>query len=114
MKTWKKEALVVGSILAIIAIFKWQAIELLGGAAVFFTFMHTQVSFRLSEAEQHRTEAQVECHRKAQYYFIARECLWFIYFASLGAWSALAGVIIFLLYPIWRAYHLSRKLKNAK
>jgi hypothetical protein len=30
---------------------------------------------------------------------------WFVYFILLGAWSALAGVIVFLLYTPWRNYY---------
>jgi len=108
IRTWHKEAAVVGAVLTTVAWAKGQSIEWLGALAVFFTFMHAQVSFRLSESESRKTLAQVECHWKAQYYFLAKEACWFLYFIFLGAWSALIGVLVFLLYPLWRKWHLSK------
>jgi len=112
IRTWHKEVLVVGAILAAVAYLENRPIGWLCAVAVLFTFMHAQVSFRLSEAEEQRTIIQVECYKKAQYYFLAKESCWFLYFALLGAWPALVGVLVFLLYPIWRQYH-RRKTTNA-
>lgn len=109
LRTWHKEAAVVGAVLTTVAWAKDQPIEWLGALAVFLTFMHAQVSFRLSESESRKTLAQVDYHWKAQYYFLAKETCWFLYFIWLGAWSALIGVIVFLLYPLWRKWHLSKK-----
>jgi len=107
IRTWQLEATLVAIVLAAVAIYRGSKLEWLGSLAVFFTFMHAQVSFRLSEAEERRTVAQVECYRKAQYYFLAKEACWFSYFLLMGSWSALIGVFIFLIYPIWRNYHWS-------
>ena len=106
--TWAKEALVVGSILLAVALAKGQAIELLGALAVLLSFMHAQVSFRHAEASR-KSQPQVSCHWIAQYYFLGKEACWFSYFLCLGAWSALIGVLIFLIYPVWRKYNLGQK-----
>ena len=114
MKTWVKEAIVVGCLLAGIAYYQSETfgIEWLGSVAVFLTFCHTQIAFRMQEAEKNRGIAQVKCHLKAQYYFIAKEISWFSYFFFLKAWPALAGVVIFLLYPLWRKYHSNTTKEN--
>jgi hypothetical protein len=88
-------------------------IEYIGVAAVFFTFNHASVAEYMREAEARRAKNNspilVECHHKLPYYFYAKEMCWFAYFFLLGAHSALAGVIIFLLYQpwrkLWRKYH---------
>ena len=30
--------------------------------------------------------------------------LWLVYFVAKGAWSAIAGVALFLAYPLWRRW----------
>lgn len=142
MKTWVLEAGVVALILgAVVGMTGSKPIEWLGAVAVLLTFMHAQVSFRLSEAEDRRDglrrEAQalsqryehaaekpsladvqaadakyfhhVECHRWLARYHVGKELLWLAYFVAMGAWSALVGVFVFLLYPLWRGWHLRRK-----
>lgn len=106
MKTWHKEALIVAIILALVAGKK--PLEWLGSLAVLLTFMHAQIGFRLQEAEAQRipTQVHVACWWKLQYYFVAKELCWFLYFGLMGAWSALVGVVVFLVYPVWRRYHL--------
>ncbi len=84
-------------------------IEWIGIAAVFLTFGHASVAERLREREElrhlKRSPVEVHCYWKLPYYFYAKEILWFVYFILLGAWSALAGVILFLLYTPWRKYY---------
>lgn len=77
-------------------------VEWLGSLAVELTFGHASVSFRLAEAEANRSEIVVECHEKARWYFLGKEAAWLAYFALLGAWSPIVGVVVFLLYPWWR------------
>jgi hypothetical protein len=110
VKTWKKEALFVTLVLfGTTVIFHSKPIEYIGSLAVLFTFMHAQVSFRFSEAA--KNQMPVECHNWSTRYFVIKEILWFIYFTMLGAWSALIGVFVFILYPIWRNYrHLADAL----
>lgn len=111
MRTWHKEALVVGLVLAGTLIFSGRKpIEWVGSAAVFLTFLHAQIAFRLDEAAA-RVEGphEVECRYKLVWYFLGKEALWFAYFTWLGAWSALVGVATFLAYPSWRRYHLGKR-----
>lgn len=87
--------------------------ELIGATAVLFTFGHASVGFRLEEAQallaQNQGKATVECYKKMHTYFLLKECCWLVYFITLGAYSALVGVGIFLLYArwrsAWRTYH---------
>ncbi|MGB0925379.1 MAG: hypothetical protein ACPGTS_01580, partial [Minisyncoccia bacterium] len=94
-------------------------IEWIGVAAVFMTFKHTVVAFRLEEvlekATEHGDTAFNSHGRQKQFYFM-KEILWFLYFLSLGAYSALIGVFIFLLYPWWHdvreKYHTQSRLNR--
>lgn len=83
-------------------------IEWVGVAAVYFTFAHATVGDRLAEVQakeqKEKNKATVECYYKLEKYFYAKEICWCIYFFILGAWSALAGVFLFLMYPLWRKW----------
>lgn len=74
--------------------------------AVFFTFSHASVAQRLEEKQQQQLEthgeAEVECFRMLEAYFIGKEFLWMIAFIEMEAWPALTGVIIFLMFYPWR------------
>lgn len=105
---------VLGVLIAVALIARKGAIEYIGVAAVFFTFMHATIAEYMREAEAVRATGApdpnlVRCYYKLPYYFYAKECCWFAYFFLLGANSALVGVIIFLLYQpwrkLWRTYH---------
>ncbi|HEX2679623.1 MAG TPA: hypothetical protein VHM19_23400 [Polyangiales bacterium] len=101
-RTWQVEAAFVAFVLAGVAFASHKgAIEWLGVLVVFFTWMHASVADRM--AEQHAAQVGgVECHRWAGRYYWAKELLWFSYFAWIGAWSALAGCVLFLVWPLWR------------
>lgn len=109
--TWHIEVLFVLPLLMIPAIVinkGW--VEWIGVAAVFFSFMHASVAERLAEAEKIRSTIYnapdhpiaVHCYSKLEKYFYTKEVCWCLYFFILGAWSALIGVFIFLIYPSWR------------
>ncbi len=105
--TWHLEALFVATVLVAVAFVSGKgAVEWIGVGAVFFTWMHASVANRLEEAEAARaaarTKVEVECFRWATRYFYMKEVLWFAYFLLLGAWSALAGTVLFLCYGPWR------------
>lgn len=107
VRTWHVEAVCVAGALSIVAIWSGKGmIEWLGVAAVFFTWMHASVAHRLAEVQAEKeakhTMTEVECHRWTGRYFYLKEVLWFCYFIVLGAWSALAGTVLFLLYGWWR------------
>jgi hypothetical protein len=84
------------------------AVEWIGVFAVFFTFAHATVADRLAEIQakefRETKQATIECYYKLERYFYLKEALWFVYFLLLGAWSAIAGVFLFLLYPVWRKW----------
>lgn len=113
-QTWTIEQNFVLIILAAVALVSGsEPIEWIGVGAVYLTFGYTTISNRLEEIEHERQARgetpEVECYRKLQFYFFGKEILWTLYFIFLGAWSALVGVGLFLLYPywrkLWRKYH---------
>lgn len=113
-KTYHIENVFVLIILVTVGLFSGKGVvEWVGVLAVFFNFGYVSVANRLEEAEKNRISrgetTEVWCYEKLQHYLYAKEILWTVYFIMLHAWSALAGVGIFLLFPywrkIWRKYH---------
>jgi len=107
IKTWIIEYVLVGIILIAVALISHKGwIEWIGVLAVFLNFGYVQIADRMEEKEAQKfhinKKADIECYWKLKYYFYGKEILWFAYFLLLGAYSALAGVILFLLYPWWR------------
>jgi hypothetical protein len=112
--TWQIEAAVVGLVLATTAILTGNELkEWIGAFAVLFSFMHGQVSDRLAAAQEQMEKPNVECWRWAQRYFMAKEALWFVYFLMSQTYAALAGVVIFLIYPFWRKAYTKMKASAA-
>lgn len=102
---WQAEAAFVALVLSLVVVFTgndWR--EWLGAAAVFLSFMHGQVSRDLAVDQAQRPAPSVSCYRWAGRYFIGKEVLWFAYFLASQTWSALAGVVLFLIYPVWKRY----------
>ena len=116
IRTWQLELGVVSAALGA----TWQLSgggwrEAVGSCAVVAAFCHGQVADRLAEHAEmtERFAGQmtgdrlrwrlVDCWRWARRYYVAKEALWLVYFASLRAWAALVGVAVFLIYPLWRA-----------
>lgn len=109
IKTWQYEAAVVAAVLGATVLISGNTFkEWVGAAAVFFTFMHAQVADRMAEDQARMENPSVPCHNKTTVYFISKETLWLVYFVMSQTWAALAGVIIFLIYPFWRKYRKSR------
>ena len=109
MKTWKVEAFVVFAILAAVAVVShagWR--DWIGVFTVQFTFMHGQVSSRLSEKEAAGSTIPIECHRLADRYFLAKETLWVVYFSSKMQWAPLIGCFLFIGYVRWRRWWRAR------
>jgi hypothetical protein len=103
MAFWKYEALLVGSVIALTAILSGgDMVDWLGATAVFFTFMHGQVSFDFQEAQQVMEKPHVPCYRWSGRYFVIKEILWVLTFSILQAWPLLLGTLIFASYPYWR------------
>ncbi len=108
-RTWHAEHAVVIAVLITVAVISGnRPVEWIGVFAVYFTFGHAAVSDRLQEREALRVKmtgkADVHCYRWSTRYFLLKEACWFLYFLFVHAYSALAGVVIFLLYPYWRKY----------
>ncbi len=80
--------------------------------AVLGTFGHMTVAARLEEAEARTTAKTVDCHRWLTRYLVAKESLWLLAFVLLHAWTALAGVPLFLLYPAWRRMYRTARAKR--
>ena len=110
MKTWHFELVFVATVLAMVVIASGAApVEWLGAAAVTLTFAHAQVADRLAERDAAREKPSVECHRWATRYLVTKESLWLVYFVLHHSWSALAGVGLFLAFPIWRRWWRKQK-----
>lgn len=113
MRTWHVELAVVVAVLSAVALASGSArIQWVGVIAVALSFAHGQVAERLAEREAARERPDVDCHRWALRYFVAKETCWCFYFVALGAWTALAGVALFLVYPVWRRWWRSRRRTN--
>ncbi len=109
VRTWVVEIAVVTTVLLVVWVATGaRARELVGVLAVAASFAHGQVAERMREQEAVRTVASVHCHRMSVRYFVAKEAAWCVYFLLSGAWSALVGVALFLLYPVWRTWWRSR------
>lgn len=102
-RVWQLEALVVALALALVTVVSGGGVRAwLAAAAVQLSFMHAQVADRLAAAEERRPTRDVHCYRWAARYFLGKEALWALTFALASQWPALAGCVLFLLYPRWR------------
>lgn len=104
MKTWKQEMLMVAGVLLAVNLFRdgVHPVEYLAAFAVFLSFGHAQIADRLAEKEEIKSVPEVDCYKKLWYYFVGKELCWLLFFLFSHAYSALAGVFIFLAYPFWR------------
>lgn len=92
-------AAVVGATTALTAT---RAVDWVAAAAVLGTFKHAQIADRLAEAQGALAAPAVECYRLAAWYWALKESLWFTFFLIQGSYAAVAGAIVFALYPVWR------------
>jgi hypothetical protein len=113
MKTWKVEMMVAATVLCAVVFISGRyenVVEWIGASAVLLTFAHMQVADRLAESAAYGTAGNmgyanvVGCFAWARRYLVGKEILWMAYFILHQSWSALAGVGLFLLYPVWRAW----------
>jgi len=111
LRTWIIELTVVATILVGVSASLGASapLEWLGSLAVLATFAHAQVGTRLAERQAERTTPDVPCYRWLLFYWCLKEGFWFAYFVLHHSYAALVGVIVFLLYPIWRRWY--RKFK---
>lgn len=105
MKTWHYEAIVVGIVLMSQLFFThFHVSEIVCALAVFFTFLHAQISDRMQERQAILEKPDVHCYWKSNWFFIIKEMLWISFFLMTSAYAALSGAIVFCLYPFWRKF----------
>ena len=119
IRTWQVEHIFVFLILATVAIISGnRPVEWIGVFAVLLTFAHTTVSDRMAEKESLKSKPDVDCYKWSTRYFVLKEILWLTYFFIHQSYTALIGVIVFLIYPIWRRWYrkfgrdYKRKISN--
>lgn len=117
-ETWQYEAAFVALLLSATALLtsEWPGhaaldevrpllVNWLAAAAVLGSFLQAQVGFRMAEAQQAAERPSVHCHAWSNRYWLGKELLWFLVFLLSGAYSAIAGNAVFILYPAWRRIH---------
>lgn len=122
--TWHYEGFFVGSILLLVAYLtspsfsvdaKQFFIGWLSAFAVMGSFLHAKVGYRMSEAMEEAEMPDVYCYDFAGRYWVGKEILWFFVFLLSGAYPAIVGNIVFILYPAWRKIHIKeRKIVRGK
>lgn len=115
--TWHYEAAVVGAALLVVALATSPSLgtALAGGVvlrefliiwisagAVFGSFLHAQVGTYMAEDMSYTEQPLTPCYHKLGEYWVCKEILWFLVFFISGAYPAIAGNVIFLLFPVWR------------
>ena len=118
--TWHYESVVVALILFSVALLTtpdprvdWNAflIVWLSAFAVFGSFMHAKVGYRMAEAMEASNAPDVSCYEWYGKYWLTKEILWFFVFLLSGAYPAIVGTILFILYPAWRSIHIEERKK---
>lgn len=122
-RTWQLETAIVASILAGSAAAAGGALrDWICAFAMLASFAHAQVSDRLAEhaaltdafaRQMTGARSLASCWRWSRRYFVAKELAWLVAFAMIRAWPALVGVVVFLLYPVWRGVY-RRRLSSRK
>ncbi len=82
-------------------------IEWLGVFGVIFTFEYQVLSTYLREHAEAKKKRGVHgksdgFYKEIQILYYAKELIWILYFIVLGAYSAIVGTIVFILYGTWR------------
>ena len=125
-KTWHYEAVVVGVALICVALLTtpplphsfadFDAVRAfliiwLSAAAVFVSFLHAQVGTYMAEDMGDMGEPATECYYKLGRYWVWKEIFWFLVFLLSGAYPAIAGNVIFLLFPVWRKIYKGERAR---
>ena len=121
--TWHFETACVAFVLLVVALFTtpsvvslWIApvpflIVWLSAVAVLGSFLHAKVGYRMAEALAEQATPPAACQEWSGTYWVAKELLWLVVFVLSGAYPAIAGAVIFILYPAWRKIHVSERRK---
>jgi hypothetical protein len=112
VKTWHGEFAIVLIAMLAVAHFSGGGLEYVGAAAVVMAFAHAQIADRMTEHQAYMAKPTVSCWRWSRRYFMAKEVLFFAYFAAKSSWAAVAGTLLFLLYPWWRKFHRRRRFEK--
>jgi len=103
VRTWHIESAVVFIVLFVItAIKNFENTEIVCSLAVWLTFMHGQVADRMQEKQAQMAKPDVDCYKWSNRYFLMKEALWITFFIMIGSFAALAGSVLFFMYPFWR------------
>jgi hypothetical protein len=86
----------------------------LSALAVFCSFLHAQVGTYMAEDMSHTEIPLTPCFHKLGEYWVYKEILWFLVFFISGAYPAIAGSVIFLLFPVWRKIYKQERQRIAK
>lgn len=120
--TWHYETLVAAIILFLVAALtspspqedlRQFAINWISAFAVLGSFLHAKVGYRMSEAMEAAAMPEVSCYKYSGKYWIGKEILWFFVFLLSGAYPAIVGNIIFIIYPAWRKIHTEERKKES-
>lgn len=79
--------------------------------AVLGSFLHAKVGYRMAEALAAQQAPTSSCYEWSGKYWLSKEILWFLVFLISGAYPAIAGTIIFILYPAWRKIHVTERAR---
>ncbi len=124
--TWHFEAIFVALVLFVVAVFTSPDIRLvasdgalltqflivwLSACAVLGSFLHAKVGYRMAEALQESNASNTSCYEWSGKYWLTKELLWLIVFFLSGAYPAIAGAVLFILYPAWRKIHTEERHK---
>jgi hypothetical protein len=105
IRTWMWEAGFVWLCLSTTTLLtKGGFVDWLATVAIWISFLYTSICDRLGELEKPPSEGS-KAFRVAQRLLQLREALWFLYFWMVGSYSVLVGVMLFLLYPLWRRFY---------
>lgn len=102
------ETAVAAAILVAVAVISQKGwVEWIGVLGVILTFEYQVLSTYLREHAEARKQRGAEkksdtIYKEIQVLFYLKEVIWVSYFLALGAYSALAGTVIFICYGIWR------------
>lgn len=121
--TWHYETALVACLLIITAVctspnpfgplhiegWKQFAVVWFSAGAVLGSFLHAKVGYRMSEAMIASKVSNESCHEWLGSYWLAKEILWLFVFLISGAYPAIVGNVIFLLYPAWRRVHVEER-----
>lgn len=112
-RMWHVETLVVMLIMSAVAIASGNnLVEWIGFSALCLAHGRNSVMIRMSESQVAHDAGNphhVECHAWATWYLWFGEVFWACYFLAHKSWSALCGVGVFALFPIWRRWYSKSK-----